>query len=40
MYLLDASDYNFPNGRPDGFTVPTEYSGTNLSNTLFPIWSY
>ena len=40
MYLFDAADYDFPGGRPDSFKVPAEYSGTNLSNTLFPIWSY
>ena len=40
MYLFDAANYNSPGGRPDGFKVPTEYSGSNLSNTLFPIWSY
>ena len=35
MYLFDAADYDFPGGRPDSFKVPAEYSGTNLSNTLF-----
>ncbi len=40
MYLFDAADYDTANGWPDSYQVPIQYRGSNLSNTLFPIWSY
>ena len=40
MYLLSSADHNFLGGFPDSFQVPTQYQGTNLNNSLFPIWTY